>query len=308
MHRPVFIVLALALLASAAVTAPSVVSAATIAPTTTCSNGIDNTPGLGLICEVTVVNTVTPSGGSASVTVRECHGAAGNPTAACTTTTTVLTELVSAVTQCNDSTNGGGGTLRCSVQVTNNFVGVSPGASAATVNQCVGSGGGITTGCNPFPATSSGATITQCNGSANGGTLVELSCTATGETSSAAGVLITQCNNSTNGGGALVICSANLTNNAIAPAPTATPTAAPTRTQAPRATATSAGPVGAPGATANLPNTGTTDPKAALPSGTSPMIVVTALLIAALSLIAALRRSSVRDHTRRPHTTGAPRS
>src|SRR5665811_1366398 len=67
-------------------------AATTIAPTTTCSNGVDNTPGLGLICEVTIVNTITASGGSAKVTVRECHGAAGAPTAACTTKTTVLTK------------------------------------------------------------------------------------------------------------------------------------------------------------------------------------------------------------------------
>ena len=31
----------------------------TIAPTTTCSNGVGNTGGLGLICEVTIVNTIT---------------------------------------------------------------------------------------------------------------------------------------------------------------------------------------------------------------------------------------------------------
>jgi hypothetical protein len=199
-------------------------TAATIAPTTTCSNGVDNTPGLGLICEVTVVNTITASGGSAEVTVRECHGAAGDPEAACTTTTDVLTEPVTAVTQCNDATNGGGGTLRCSVDVTNNFVGVDPAPTAATVNQCVGSGGGITTGCDPFPATTTGATITQCNGSANGGTLVELTCTATGTESSGLGVTINQCNDSTNGGGALVICSANIENNEVAaPGPTPAP-------------------------------------------------------------------------------------
>jgi hypothetical protein len=209
-------------------------SAATIAPTTTCSNGVDNTPGLGLICEVTVVNTITATGGSATVTVRECHGAAGDPEAACTTTTDVLTEPVTAVTQCNDATNGGGGTLRCSVQVTNNFAGVSPGATAATVNQCVGSGDGITTGCDPFPATTTGATITQCNGSANGGTLVELTCTATGTAASALGVTINLCNGSTNGGGALVICAANIDNNAAAPspAPTAGATTPPTDTLA----------------------------------------------------------------------------
>jgi hypothetical protein len=194
------------------------VTAATIAPNTTCSNGVDNTGGLGLICQVTIVNTITASGGSARVTVRECHGAAGNPQAACTTTTRVLNAPVTAVTQCNSSINGGGGTLRCSVRVTNNFVGLSTGATAATVNQCVGSGGGITTGCDPFPATTTGATITQCNGSANGGTLVGLTCTATGTKPSSHGVTINQCNGSANGGGALVICSASITNQRVASA------------------------------------------------------------------------------------------
>ena len=188
-------------------------TAAKIASTTTCSNGVDNTGGLGLICRVTIVNRITAGGGSARVTVRECHGAAGDPTAACKTTVRNLTRPVTKVTQCNDAINGGGGTLRCSFKVTNNFVGLATGKTAATVNQCVGSGGGITTGCDPFPATTSGATITQCNGSANGGTLVGLTCTATGTKASALGVTINQCNGSANGGGALVICSTNITNN-----------------------------------------------------------------------------------------------
>jgi hypothetical protein len=221
--------LAFTVLISGSLAPMATVSAATIAPTTTCSNGVDNTPGLGVICEVTVVNTITPTGGSATVTVRECHGAAGDPEAACTTTTDILTEPVTAVTQCNDATNGGGGTLRCSVDVTNNYV-VDPAPTAVTVNQCVGSGGGITIGCDPFPATTTGATITQCNGSANGGTLVQLECTATGTAASAHGVTINQCNGSANGGGSLVICSANIDNNAAAPspAPTAGSTTGPT--------------------------------------------------------------------------------
>jgi len=175
-------------------------AAATLAAATTCSNGVDNTGGLGLICNVIVVNTITASGGTAVVTVQECHGAAGAPSAACTTTTDSLTGPVTVVNQCNNSINGGGGTLRCSVQITNDFGGVSPGATGATVNQCVGSGGGITTGCNPFPATTSGAAITQCNGSANGGTLVGMTCTATGTMAAAAGVTVNQCNGSANGG------------------------------------------------------------------------------------------------------------
>ncbi|HEV7810893.1 MAG TPA: hypothetical protein VGO64_09855 [Candidatus Limnocylindrales bacterium] len=228
-------VLAVAALTAGSLLSASSASAATIAPTTTCSNSVDNTPGLGLICEVTIVNTITAVGGSAAVTVRECHGAAGDPEAACTIDTSVLTTPVTAVTQCNSSTSGGGGTLRCSVQVTNNFVAVDPGATGVTINQCVGSGGGITVGCDPFPATTSGATITQCNGSANGGTLVQLTCTATGDESAGLAVTINQCNGSTNGGGALVICSANIDNNLTAPAPTSTPVATPAATRAPGA-------------------------------------------------------------------------
>lgn len=221
-------VLAFTVLTAGSLAVGTAVSAAAIAPTTTCSNGVDNAGGLGLICEVTVVNTITPTGGSATVTVRECHGAAGDPEAACTTETTLLGAPVTAVDQCNDSTNGGGGTLRCSVQVTNNHVGLSPTVTAATVNQCVGSGDGQTVGCDPFPATTTGATITQCNGSANGGTLVGLTCTATGTTTAALVVTINQCNGSTNGGGGLVICTANIDDNIIVPAPSA-----PTSSRAP---------------------------------------------------------------------------
>lgn len=210
-------------------------TAATIAATTTCANGVDNTGGIGLICEVTVVNTITANGGSAKVTVRECHGAAGAPAAACTVQTSSLTSPVSAVTQCNDSINGGGGTLRCSVRVTNVFDGLKPGSSAATVDQCVGSGGGITVGCDPFPATTSGATATQCNGSANGGTLVGLTCTASGTRSSAQVVRINQCNGSANGGGALVICSAVITNRVVTATPSPRATPRPTRTARPTA-------------------------------------------------------------------------
>jgi hypothetical protein len=227
MRRPLTYLVAsflvFALFAGASLVAPSPASAAVIAPTTTCGNGQDNTPGLGLICRVTVVNTITPSGGTATVTVRECHGAAGDPQAACTTTTSNLTSPVTQVTQCNDSINGGGGTLRCSVLVNNNFVGLNSNATLNTKNQCNGSGGGITTECDPFPANTTNATITQCNGSANGGTLVGLRCIARGSRSPVAPVRINQCNGSANGGGALVICSASIFNNIIQGAPTPTP-------------------------------------------------------------------------------------
>jgi hypothetical protein len=231
--------IALALVAPVSIFATLPVSAATtVAATTTCSNGVDNTGGLGLICQVTVVNTIAASGGSATVTVRECHGAAGAPTAACSTRTTTLTKPVTAVTQCNNSINGGGGTLRCSVDVTTNLYGVNPTATpapsaagagvAASVNQCVGSGEsgiiGQTIQCDPFPATTTGAAITECNASANGGTLVGLTCTATGTMDETHVVTINQCNGSANGGGALVICTANMATNAMlgTPPPTGT--------------------------------------------------------------------------------------
>jgi len=129
MRRSLAILLASGLLLLGSLGLAGSASAATIASTTTCSNGVDNTGGLGLICEVTIANTITATGGSATVTVRECHGAAGDPEASCTTETTVLTAPVTAVTQCNEAINGGGGTLRCSVQVTNTFVGLDPGTT-----------------------------------------------------------------------------------------------------------------------------------------------------------------------------------
>ena len=219
MRRSFLSLLSGGLLLVASLALAGTVSAATIGSTTTCSNGVANSGGLGLICQVTIVNTFTTTGGSARVTVRECHGAAGNPQAACSTKVTNLNKPVTAVTQCNGSINGGGGTVRCSVVVTNRFVGLNFASTAATVNECVGSGGGITTGCDPFPATTTGAAITQCNGSANGGTLVGLTCTATGTTSAAARVRINQCNGSANGGGALVICSATINNRVGVPIP-----------------------------------------------------------------------------------------
>jgi hypothetical protein len=222
------------LLGSLALAGPAT-AATKIATTTTCGNAVGGGGGQGLICRVTVVNRITASGGSARVTVRECLGSAGVP-APCKTTVTNLTKPVTHVTQCNGSVNGGGATLRCSVQVINNFVGLSTGATRATVIQCVGSGS-VTSGCDPFPATTTGATITQCNGSAGGGTLVQLTCTATGTKPSAHGVLVNQCNGSANGGGALVICSTNISNRRIAGASTggtggstATPTSPATDT------------------------------------------------------------------------------
>jgi hypothetical protein len=264
------------LTAGSLVTSPFASAATKVASTTTCSNGVDNTGGLGLICEVTIVNTITRSGGSSRTVVRECHGAAGAPQAACTTTRWNMNRVVTRVNQCNDSINGGGGTLRCSVRVTNNFVGMSPGSSVATKNQCVGSGGGITTGCDPFPATTTGATITQCNGSANGGTLVGLRCTASGTKSSSLGVRINQCNGSANGGGSLVICSANITNRRVSQASTTT-----------GGTTTGGTTTGSNGP---LPQTDTASQPVAGSGGIPPLTLVGLIVIVIGSMAASYRR------------------
>jgi hypothetical protein len=248
------------------------VSAATIGPTTRCSNGVDDTPGLGLICRVTIVNTFTTSGSRARVTVRECHGAAGDPTAACTTQVQTLNSAVTRVTQCNASTNGGGGTLRCSVDITNRFVGIRINESAVTINQCVGSGDGIANNCDPFPSSVTGAAITQCNGSANGGTLVGLTCTATGTSVAGRRVTINQCNGSTNGGGALVICAVRMSNTFISTGGGSTPT----------------------GGGSTAPPTSTIDTSGTTSVTAAPLAMLGLLLVFALTFVAAASRRVAR--------------
>jgi len=219
---------ALALLAPAAIVGASPVSAAAFSSTGACATGIGNAGGQGIICDITIVNTIMATGGSATVKVHECLGSAGSPTDgarghACTTTTHHVNAPVTSVTQCDGSANGGGATLRCSVTITNNFYDVAPGSTALTINQCVGSGDGETTGCNPFPATTSGAAITQCNGTANGGTLVQLTCNATGTMATGLAIAVNQCNGSGLNGGGLVICTVSMVSHAIPlPAPTST--------------------------------------------------------------------------------------
>ena len=275
---------------SAIASTPLVAGAATVAPNTQCSNGLDNTGGLGLICEVTVVNQITATTGSATVTIRECHGAAGAPTASCTNTTTTLAQPVTAVTQCNSSGNGGGSTVRCSASVTNNFAGVTPSPTAATVNQCVGSGDGITTGCNPYPANTTSATITQCSGSANGGTLVGLNCLATGTTTSALLVTINQCNGSGNGGGSLVACTASIVNNVVAgpsaspsPSASASPSASPSPSASVAPTATARPVPTTPVPT--IPPTNTAGPVDGTPLGPVDLVVAGFALLAFLSFV-----------------------
>jgi len=274
MPRPLAVLLACGLLIFSSLALATGAAAATIAPTTTCNNAVGNG---GAVCEVTIVNTITSTGGTATVTVHECQGSAGVPDATCTDTTDTLTEPVTEVNQCNASVNGGGGTLLCSVTVTNNFVDIAAAATAVTVNQCVGSGEsgaiGTTILCDPFPATTSGATITQCNGSGNGGTLVGLTCSASGTQSAGLAVIINQCNGSTNGGGTRTVCSATIENNSVSgatPAPTATPASGAT----PRVTP---------------PTTDTTTGADAAGSGSIQLALLAICLVAITVLVATLR-------------------
>ena len=208
-------------------------NSASAAETIAQCNSIDNTPGLGISCDVTVTNNLDVATGVASSTVilKECRGPANtaetDPSVTCKNTTMSYGSLVASVNQCNFAENGGGASVICNVYVTNKITGGSTtGVTAATVNQCNGSGAegsAPTLDCNPFPASTTSATITQCNGSANGGGAPErVTCTVSPSTmNSQLPVSINQCNNTANGGGSVVTCSASLTNNAITSAPPA---------------------------------------------------------------------------------------
>ncbi|MBG6058104.1 hypothetical protein IWX89_001546 [Cryobacterium sp. MP_M3] len=191
-------------------------------------NSVDNTPGLGVTCDVTVTNNLNLDTGaeSSTVTTRECHGAA-NTEPTCTTSTKDFDTTTKSVSQCNYAVNGGGASLICNVTVINNITGQATKAGA-TVNQCNGSatGGGTALDCTPFPATTTNATITQCNDSAiGGGGSTGVNCRVLPSYQSAElPVAINQCNNSANQGGSVVTCTASLTNNITTAAAITTPT------------------------------------------------------------------------------------
>lgn len=194
-------------------------------------NNVHNIAGQAIKCSYTVTNNADGAVTSSTIVATVCHGAANDPpTMVCDpVTTTPSDHLITAVSQCNDSGNGGGGTMECTVDVINNITGtVTP--TAATVNQCNGSGGGggiePTLLCDPFPATTSGATVTQCNGSANeGGGTQRVRCSVDSDSTTTAGFAVTvnQCNGSENLGGSTVTCRAGLEDNITPPQPSPSP-------------------------------------------------------------------------------------
>jgi hypothetical protein len=139
-------------------------TAVAAAPAVAQCNGTDNVGGEEVRCTVTVNNSLdlATGVGSSTVTVQECHGAAGAPTCG-TPVTSTFNDVITAVDQCNGSGSGGGGVVACTVQVSNTITGAAT-TSPATVNQCNGSGGGggtqPTVQCSPI-ASATGATVTQ---------------------------------------------------------------------------------------------------------------------------------------------------
>lgn len=262
--------------------AVSATSASAANLTVTQCNSVDGA-GLGFECDVTVTNNLNLDTGATSseVIVRACTGAPDTTLVCAPVTTTNATDLVNSINQCNFQGNGGGGSLVCRVNVTNNITG-NGAQTAATVNQCNGSadGDGMNT-CSPFPANTTSATVTQCNGSSNGGgSTVDCTVASAAMATSALPFTINQCNDSENGGGSVTRCSTSLTNRFFAPAvvlpppadvvptPTVTPTESPapvpvpvetvapvvtpteTLTPAPAVTTVAPTPVTAPSATA----------------------------------------------------------
>jgi LPXTG-motif cell wall-anchored protein len=196
-------------------------------------NDADNVGGLAISCTVDIVNNYNAATqlGSSTMVIEECHGAAGaEPT--CITVPSASNTLITSVTQCNGSGNGGGATVRCDVNIVNNITGTAT-ATSATVNQCneAGQEGGTepTILCNPLGDTVN-ADVIQCNQSGNGGggtERVRCNVITSSTVSDVLPININQCIGSGNGGGAIVECNTSIQNIITAievPVPTDEPT------------------------------------------------------------------------------------
>jgi hypothetical protein len=213
-------------------------SAASGAPAVTQCNPPDFpiTAGFQVTCTVSVENFTSATGATSStVTTSACLGAAGVVFPACplnlgpVTSTTMSTQLVTSVNQCNGIVTGGGSNVYCNVTITNNVPAGTP-ESGVTTDQCVGSvtGAGGTVACNPTSSTTN-ATVTQCNGSVTGGGTFlgepTAACTVTGA-ATADPVTVNQCNGTATGGGSAVTCMTAVSD--VFAASTTTPTSAAT--------------------------------------------------------------------------------
>lgn len=186
----------------------------------------------GMACDITVVNTITSNGATSSTTTVTRTCSLGPCPPGNGTFTTRSTELVTDIKQCNGSGNDAAHPTTCNVTVTNNVAANIPGAqpvTAATINQCVGSGGGGggSVICDPNPASTTDATVAQCNGSANGGGgTIDCAVSTASTINPAVPVRVNQCNGTGNPGGSIVRCRVSLSTNVTSAATaTATPSA-----------------------------------------------------------------------------------
>lgn len=181
--------------------------------------------GSGLDCHVQVVNNIDlndPTQNFSTVTTTRCLGAANDAlNGSCSTTVIPTTSVLTLnVDQCNGSTTSTS-TLFCTVDILNQVTGGTGIAEIATVNECIGSGGGggiVAFACDSWvdpavlPPTAvnapvATATVVQCNGSANGGgNLLDCSMDIGSTTSTDLPVKVNQCNGSGDGNGSSVIC------------------------------------------------------------------------------------------------------
>jgi hypothetical protein len=186
----------------------------------------------GMRCTVTVVNTIKGTKTSSTTTVTR-HCSLGPCAHGNGTFVTHSTDLVTSVRQCNGSDNDSAHPIICRVTITNNISGNPPGAmpvTAATVNQCVGSGkgGGGAVKCSPYPASTTGATVTQCNGSANGGgATADCRVATSSRISPAIPIRVNQCNGTGNPGGSIVRCRTTMTTNMLGTRSTTPSTSTP---------------------------------------------------------------------------------
>jgi hypothetical protein len=209
-------------------------SAATGAPSVSQCNPPDFPAGAGfqVTCSVSVENYTSSSGATSStVTTSACLAVAGVVYPSCplnsgpVTSTTISTQLVTSVNQCNGVVNGGGSNVYCNVAITNN-VPAGTSTSGVSVNQCNGSvtGNGGTIACTPTASTTN-ATVDQCNDSVTGGGTYAgeptAGCTVTGSTS-ADPVTVNQCNGTATGGGSAITCAATFANVIAVATPTGT--------------------------------------------------------------------------------------
>jgi hypothetical protein len=283
LHSRARLLLHVLLLAAAVVLALGVLptgTASAAAPAVAQCNGSDNVGGEEVRCDVTVTNTLdlATGVGSSTVTVQECHGAAGAPTCGPMTTST-FADVTTAVSQCNGSGGGGGGVVACTVRITSTVTGAAT-TSPATVNQCnvSGQGGGTqpTVQCSPIGSTTS-ATVTQCNDAGNGGgATLRVRCDVEPSTQSTVlPVTIDQCNGSGNGGGATVTCRSAVTTTVQAAAVVPTASASPSATSSPSPSA-GPSPSASPDADATPAATASPTPTSALPLATPPASTPTA--------------------------------